>query len=62
MAERLVLHIGAMKTGTTFLQSALAANRAVLEELATAAVDQHILDRAPGLDGLFAPGTHELAG
>jgi hypothetical protein len=32
VAERLVLHIGAMKTGTTFLQSALAANRAVHEE------------------------------
>jgi hypothetical protein len=29
VAERLVLHIGAMKTGTTFLQSALQANQAV---------------------------------
>src|SRR3954464_2126141 len=28
VAERLVLHIGAMKTGTTFLQSALQANQA----------------------------------
>jgi hypothetical protein len=29
VAERLVLHIGAMKTGTTFLQSALQTNQAV---------------------------------
>jgi 4,5-dihydroxyphthalate decarboxylase len=49
-------------TGADPLPYGLAANRDVLEELATAAVDQHILDRAPDLDGLFAPGTHGLAG
>jgi 4,5-dihydroxyphthalate decarboxylase len=49
-------------TGADPLPYGLAANRDVLEELATAAVDQHILDRAPDLDRLFAPGTHGLAG
>ena len=49
-------------TGADPLPYGLAANRAVLEELAAAAVDQHILDRPPDLDALFAAGTHELAG
>jgi 4,5-dihydroxyphthalate decarboxylase len=49
-------------TGADPLPYGLAANRAVLEELARAAVEQHILDRTPDLDALFAPGTHELAG
>jgi 4,5-dihydroxyphthalate decarboxylase len=49
-------------TGADPLPYGLEPNRAVLTELARAAVDQHILDRAPDLDVLFAPGTHELAG
>jgi 4,5-dihydroxyphthalate decarboxylase len=49
-------------TGADPLPYGLAANRAVLDELARAAVDQHILDRVPDLDALFAPGTRELAG
>jgi hypothetical protein len=49
-------------TGADPLPYGLEPNRAVLEELARAAVDQHILDRAPDLDPLFAPGTRELVG
>jgi 4,5-dihydroxyphthalate decarboxylase len=49
-------------TGADPLPYGLAPNRAVLTELARAAVDQHILDRAPDLDALFAAGTHELVG
>jgi 4,5-dihydroxyphthalate decarboxylase len=49
-------------TGADPLPYGLEPNRAVLEELVRAAVDQHILDRAPDLDALFAPGTSELVG
>jgi 4,5-dihydroxyphthalate decarboxylase len=49
-------------TGADPLPYGLEPNRRVLEELVRAAVDQHILDRAPDLDSLFAPGTRELAG
>jgi 4,5-dihydroxyphthalate decarboxylase len=35
-------------------------NRQVLEELVRSAVDQKILDRAPRLEDVFAPGTHDL--
>jgi 4,5-dihydroxyphthalate decarboxylase len=49
-------------TGADPLPYGLEPNRAVLAELARAAVDQHILDRAPDLDALFAPGTRELVG
>ena len=35
-------------------------NRAVLEELLRHAVDQKILDVAPALEEVFAPGTHDL--
>ena len=49
-------------TGADPLPYGLAANRSVLEELAAAAVDQHILDAAPDLDALFAPGTRDLVG
>jgi 4,5-dihydroxyphthalate decarboxylase len=49
-------------TGADPLPYGLAPNRAVLEELARAAVDQHILATAPDLDALFAPGTHDLVG
>ncbi len=49
-------------TGADPLPYGLEPNRAVLEELARAAVDQHILDRGPDLDSLFAPGTRELVG
>ena len=44
-------------TGGDPLPYGLEPNRAALEELARAAVDQHILDRAPDLDAMFAPGT-----
>jgi len=49
-------------TGADPLPYGLEPNRRVLEELARAAVDQHILDRAPDLDALFAPGTRDLVG
>jgi len=49
-------------TGTDPLPYGVERNRPVLEELARAAVDQHILDRAPDLDALFAPGTRDLVG
>jgi 4,5-dihydroxyphthalate decarboxylase len=35
-------------------------NRQVLEELIRSAVDQKILDRAPRLDDVFAPGTRDI--
>ena len=49
-------------TGADPLPYGLEPNRRVLEELARAAVDQHILDRAPDLDAMFAPGTRDLVG
>lgn len=49
-------------TGTDPLPYGLEPNWAVLEELARAAVDQHILTRAPDLEAMFAPGTHGLVG
>jgi 4,5-dihydroxyphthalate decarboxylase len=49
-------------TGADPLPYGLEPNRAVLEELARAAVDQHILDRAPDLDAMFAAGTRDLVG
>jgi 4,5-dihydroxyphthalate decarboxylase len=38
----------------------IAPNRGVLEELVRSAVDQKILDRAPRLEDVFAPGTHDI--
>ncbi len=35
-------------------------NRRVLEELIRSAVDQKILDRAPDLEKMFAPGTRDI--
>jgi 4,5-dihydroxyphthalate decarboxylase len=49
-------------TGADPLPYGLEPNRAVLEELIRATLDQHILDRAPDLDSLFAPGTRGLVG
>ena len=49
-------------TGADPLPYGVEPNRPVLEELARAAVDQHILDRAPDLEALFAPGTRDLVG
>jgi 4,5-dihydroxyphthalate decarboxylase len=49
-------------TGADPLPYGLEPNRAVLEELARAAVDQHILTGAPDLDAMFAPGTRDLVG
>ncbi|NEK85965.1 ABC transporter substrate-binding protein [Blastococcus saxobsidens] len=37
-------------------------NREVLEGLLRTAVDQHILDRAPRLEDVFAPGTRDVTG
>jgi ABC-type nitrate/sulfonate/bicarbonate transport system substrate-binding protein len=47
-------------TGGDPLPYGIAPNRAVLEDLVRHVVDQHILDRAPVLDDLFAAGTRDL--
>ncbi|MFI6343982.1 ABC transporter substrate-binding protein [Streptomyces sp. NPDC050560] len=49
-------------TGDDPLPYGIEPNRAVLEALVRHAVDQHILDRAPALDELFAPSTLGLTG
>jgi 4,5-dihydroxyphthalate decarboxylase len=49
-------------TGADPLPYGIAPNRAMLDELVRHAVDQRILDRAPTVDELFAPGTHDLIG
>jgi 4,5-dihydroxyphthalate decarboxylase len=49
-------------TGADPLPYGIEPNRAVLEELLRHAVDQKILDRAPRLEDVFAPGTRELTG
>jgi 4,5-dihydroxyphthalate decarboxylase len=49
-------------TGADPLPYGIEPNRAVLEELLRHAVDQKILDRAPRLEDVFAPGTHDLVG
>jgi hypothetical protein len=45
MTERVYLHVGAPKSGTTYLQHVLDANRAVLEEAGTLVVGKRHLDR-----------------
>jgi 4,5-dihydroxyphthalate decarboxylase len=47
-------------TGADPLPYGIEPNRAVLEELLRHAVDQKILDRAPALEDVFAPGTRDL--
>jgi 4,5-dihydroxyphthalate decarboxylase len=47
-------------TGRDPLPYGIEPNRAVLEELLRHAVDQKILDRAPVLEDVFAPGTRDL--
>ena len=49
-------------TGADPLPYGIEPNRAVLEELLRHAVDQKILDRAPRLEDVFAPGTRDLVG
>lgn len=49
-------------TGEDPLPYGLAPNRDILERLLGHAVDQHILDRAVALDGLFAAGSRDLTG
>ena len=49
-------------TGADPLPYGLAPNRAALEHLLDHAVAQHILDRRPDVDALFAAGTHDLEG
>lgn len=49
-------------TGADPLPYGIEPNRAVLEELLRHAVDQKILDRAPVLEDVFAPGTRDLLG
>ena len=44
MTERVYLHVGAPKSGTTYLQTVLDSNRAVLEGAGTLLVGRH-LDR-----------------
>ena len=58
-----VMHRRVMEiTGADPLPYGIAPNRAVLEELIRHATRQHILDRAPPIEDLFAAGTHELTG
>ena len=47
-------------TGADPLPYGIEPNRAVLEELLRHAVDQKILDRAPRLEDVFAPGTRDV--
>lgn len=49
-------------TGGDPLPYGIEPNRAVLEKLIGLAGRQHILDARPGLDSLFAAGTHDLTG
>ena len=49
-------------TGADPLPYGIEPNRAVLEELIEQAVDQKILDRAPVLEDMFAPGTRDITG
>jgi 4,5-dihydroxyphthalate decarboxylase len=48
-------------TGADPLPYGIEPNRAVLEELVRHAVDQKILDRAPVLEDMFAPGTRDIS-
>lgn len=50
------------RTGADPLPYGIEPNRAVLEELLRHAVDQKILDRAPVLEDVFAPGTRDVVG
>jgi hypothetical protein len=45
MTERVYLHVGAPKSGTTYVQQVLDANRAVLEDAGTLVVGERHLDR-----------------
>jgi 4,5-dihydroxyphthalate decarboxylase len=57
------MHLRVMEiTGGDPLPYGIEPNRAVLEDLVRHAVDQHILDRAPDVDSLFAEGTRDLTG
>jgi 4,5-dihydroxyphthalate decarboxylase len=47
-------------TGADPLPYGIEPNRAVLEELVRHAVDQQILDKAPVLEEMFAPGTRDV--
>ena len=49
-------------TGADPLPYGIEPNRQMIDELIRHAVRQKILDRAPEVDELFAPGTHELTG
>jgi 4,5-dihydroxyphthalate decarboxylase len=49
-------------TGRDPLPYGIEPNRAVIEELIDHAVSQHILDRRPDVDSLFAPSTLGLTG
>jgi hypothetical protein len=57
MAERIVLHIGAPKTGTTFLQAVLFHNRARLADAGVLVPGRNRLDH-----GLAATGARQAAG
>lgn len=48
------------QTGEDPLPYGIGANRPTLEKLLDHAVSQRIVDRRPGLEELFAPGTHDL--
>jgi 4,5-dihydroxyphthalate decarboxylase len=49
-------------TGEDPLPYGISPNRAMIDELIRHAVDQRILHRAPAVEDLFAPGTHQLTG
>lgn len=49
-------------TGADPLPYGIDPNRLMLETALASAVEQGIIDRAPALDELFAPGTHHLVG
>jgi 4,5-dihydroxyphthalate decarboxylase len=59
--DRMYAHVMEL-TGADPLPYGIEPNRAVLEELLQHAVDQKILDRAPALEDVFAPGTRDLLG
>lgn len=60
-ADRVLLRV-LETTGADPLPYGVEPNRAVLEELVAAAVDQHILASAVAVDDLFAAGTEHLTG
>jgi len=57
--DRMYQHVMAL-TGGDPLPYGIAPNRVAIEKLLDHALDQHILDRRPHVESLFAAGTHDL--